>query len=69
MDRKFIEKVMSANEAVEQFIPSGSVLGIGGQTIGRCSMALAHEVVRQNKKNLIIVGCSMSISMDLMCNS
>ena len=66
MGRKFIEKVMSANEAVEQFIPSGSVLGIGGQTIGRCSMALAHEVVRQNKKNLIIVGCSMSISMDLM---
>ena len=66
MDQKLIEKVMSAREAVERFVPSGSVLGLGGQTIGRCSMALAHEIVRQDKNNLIIVGCSMSISMDLM---
>ena len=66
MDRKFTEKVMTASEAVEQFVSSGSIVGIGGQTIGRCSMALAHEIVRQNKQNLILVGCSMSISMDLM---
>ena len=66
MDRKFTEKVVTASEAVEQFVSSGSIVGIGGQTIGRCSMALAHEIVRQNKQNLILVGCSMSISMDLM---
>ena len=52
MDRKFTEKVMTASEAVEQFVSSGSIVGIGGQTIGRCSMALAHEIVRQNKQNL-----------------
>jgi acyl CoA:acetate/3-ketoacid CoA transferase alpha subunit len=29
-------------------------------------MALAHEIVRQGKKDLNLVGCSMSISMDVL---
>ena len=59
-------KVMTAAEAVERFVADGSTVGIGGQTTGRCSMALAHEIVRQGKKDLNLVGCSMSISMDIM---
>ena len=59
-------KVMTAAAAVEEYVSDGATVGIGGQTIGRCSMALVHEIVRQGKKDLTLVGCSMSISMDIM---
>ena len=57
---------MTAAEAVEMFVPDGATVGIGGQTTGRVSMALAHEIVRQGKRDLSLVGCSMSISMDIL---
>lgn len=57
---------MTANEAVKQFVAKDSVVGIGGQTTGRSSMVLAHEIVRQGISNLTLVGCSMSVSMDLI---
>ena len=59
-------KVMTAPEAVSQFVHDGASVGIGGQTLGRCSMALAHEIVRQGVKDLTLVGCSMSMTMDLL---
>ncbi len=59
-------KLMSAADAVARFVSDGATVGIGGQTIGRNTMALAHEIVRQGKKDLILVGCSMGMSMDVM---
>lgn len=59
-------KVMSAREAVERFIFDGAVLGLGGQNLGRCAMAISHEIVRQGKKDLTLCGCNMSISMDIL---
>ena len=59
-------KVMTAAEAVGRFVADGATVGIGGQTLGRVTMALAHEVVRQGKEDLNLVGCSMSISMDIL---
>ena len=59
-------KVMTAAEAVSRFVADGATVGIGGQTLGRVTMALAHEIVRQGKKDLNLVGCSMSISMDMI---
>ena len=61
-----LAKKMTATEAVERFVAGGATLGIGGQTTGRVSMALAHEIVRQGRKGLTLVGCSMSMSMDIM---
>ncbi len=66
MARKFESKVTTASEAVSRLIHDGATVGIGGQTIGRCSMALVHEMVRQGKKDLRLVGCSMSMTMDLL---
>ena len=66
MSKKTGNKVMTAAEAVERFVAEGATVGIGGQTMGRCSMALVHEIVRQGIKDLVLVGCSMSISMDIM---
>ena len=57
---------MTAAEAIDRFVPDGATLGIGGQTTGRITMALAHEIIRQGKKDLTLVGCSMSMSMDML---
>ena len=57
---------MTAKEAVAQYVSDGDTVGIGGQSIGRCSMALAHEVIRQNKTDLTLVGCNMAMHMDLL---
>ena len=59
-------KVMTAAEAIDRFVFDGATVGIGGQTTGRVGMALAHEIVRQGKKDLTLMGCSMSLSMDMM---
>ena len=63
---KLINKVMTAKKAVEKYVANGDVVGIGGQSIGRCSMALSHEIIRQNKTGLTLVGCNMAMHMDLM---
>ncbi len=58
------EKVMTAAEAVSRFVRPGSTVGMGGQNIGRCPVALAHEIIRQRIGELTVVGCNLSISMD-----
>ena len=57
---------MSAREAISKYVFDGAVVGLGGQSIGRCSMALAHEIVRQGMKDLTLVGCNLAVSMDIM---
>ena len=66
MLNKIIDKPMSAKEAIGKFISDGDTIGVGGQSIGRVSTFLAHEIVRQQKKNLTLVGCNLSLSMDLL---
>src|SRR5579885_3024720 len=57
-------KVMTAAEAVARFVRPGSTLGMGGQNVGRCPMALTHEIIRQRIGDLTVVGCNLSIAMD-----
>ena len=59
-------KVMSAREAVKRFLFDGAIIGMGGQNVSRCSVALAHEIIKQGKKDLTLAGCNLSIHMDLM---
>ena len=66
MGKQYGSKLMSASEAVSRFVFDGATIGMGGQSIGRCSMALAHEIVRQGKRDLTLVGCNLSLSMDIM---
>ncbi len=65
-DSSPISKVMTAKEAVERFVFDGAVVGLGGQNVGRCAMALVHEIVRRQIRNLTIVGCNLSINMDVL---
>lgn len=55
---------MTAADAVARFVHPGAVLGMGGQNIGRCPMALTHEIIRQRIGGLTVVGCNLSIAMD-----
>ncbi len=59
-------KVMTAREAVGKFVFDGAVVGLGGQNVGRCTVAISHEIVRQGKKDLTLCGCNLSIPMDIL---
>jgi glutaconate CoA-transferase subunit A len=59
-------KLMSAAEAVRRFVSDGALVGMGGQSIGRSAMCIYHEMIRQRKKDLTLVGCNLSIPMDMM---
>lgn len=60
------DKVLTAADAVERFVRPGAVVGLGGQNINRCPMALVHEVIRQAPADLTIVGCNLSLPMDML---
>lgn len=59
-------KVMTLKEAVQRFVFDGAIIGLGGQNISRCQMAIIHEIIRQGKKDLTLTGCNLSIQMDLL---
>jgi glutaconate CoA-transferase subunit A len=59
-------KLMTAGEAVRRFVSDGTLVGMGGQSIGRSAMCIYHEMIRQRKKDLTLVGCNLSIPMDMM---
>lgn len=66
MGRQTGSRVMTAREAVERYVFDGATVGMGGQSIGRNSMALAHEIIRQGIGNLTLVGCNLALSMDIL---
>jgi acyl CoA:acetate/3-ketoacid CoA transferase alpha subunit len=59
-------KVMTAKKAVEKFVPDGALVGLGGQNVARCPMAIVHEIVRQGKRDLTVCGCNQSIPLDIL---
>lgn len=59
-------KLMTAEEAVRRYVSDGALVGMGGQSIGRSAMCIYHEMIRQRKKDLTLVGCNLSIPMDMM---
>ncbi len=59
-------KVTTAAGAVSRLVPPGAVVGMGGQNINRCPMALVHEVIRQGIGQLTVVGCNLSLPLDML---
>lgn len=57
-------KVMTAAEAVARFITPGCTIGMGGQSVARIPMALAHAIARQGAGDLTLVGCNLAMAMD-----
>jgi glutaconate CoA-transferase, subunit A len=61
-----VHKLVTAAEAVARFVTPGAVVGMGGQNINRCPMALVHEVARQGLGDLAVVGCNLSVPLDIL---
>lgn len=63
-----MSKLASLKEAVAS-IPSGSHLALSGFAITRCTMAFAHEVVRQGIKHLTVSQCVGAMDADLLAGA
>jgi len=60
-----MSKVTTISEAVASISP-GDHVSLSGFATARCSMAFAHEVIRQKLKNLTVSQCVAAIDMDLL---
>ena len=61
-------KVMSAKEAVYQFVADGEELIIGNYTVGTC-VELVYEICRQGKKGLTLFSQSGILDVDVLVNA
>lgn len=60
-------KLMTAKEAIAQFVHDGDYLASGGFGTNRIATALLHEVVRQGRKNLGLAGHTMTHDFQILC--
>jgi glutaconate CoA-transferase subunit A len=60
-----MRKLASLGEAVAS-IPSGSHIALSGFAIARCTIAFAHEVIRQGIKGLTISQCLGGMDTDML---
>jgi glutaconate CoA-transferase subunit A len=60
------DKLLTATEAISRFVRPGAVVGLGGQNINRCPMALVHELIRAGTGDLTVVGCNLSLPLDML---
>jgi acyl CoA:acetate/3-ketoacid CoA transferase alpha subunit len=67
--RELKSKVMTAKEAVEQFVSDGDYIASGGFGHVRVSMAIIYEMVRQKKCNLAMAGKTAVHDLDVLIGS
>lgn len=60
------DKRMPLQEAVAKFVPNGCSIGSGGFSTSRTSVAVMHEILRQQKKNLLLYATTSSYVSDLL---
>ena len=61
-------KVSSLSDAVAS-IPAGSHVALSGFATARCAMAFAHEVIRQDLKNLTVSQCVAGMDADILAGA
>ena len=59
------DKVKSVADVVRT-IPDGSHIALGGFAINRCNIVIAHELIRQRKKNLTLSQGVVGLDTDLL---
>jgi glutaconate CoA-transferase subunit A len=59
-------KIISLQEAVEEFIHDGDHITFGGFTMQRHPMAFIREMLRQDRRDLVIYGHSPGIDADIL---
>ena len=66
-NRKLESKLMSVKEAVEKFVHDGDYLTLGGFGANRVPIAVAHEIVRQGRKNMGFAGHTSTHDFQILC--
>lgn len=61
-----LSKVMSAEEAVRQFVRDGDCIAFGGFVTNRRPYALVREIIRQEKKDLYVEGGPAGGDVDML---
>ena len=67
--RELKDKTMSVKEAVSRFIHDGDFIASGGFGHTRVSMAIIYEIIRQEKRNLILAGKTAVHDLDVLVGS
>ena len=64
-----IDKIMSLQEAISQYVNDGDLVGIGGLSFWRKAVAATREIIRQKKKNLGLCTFVGGICADLLAGA
>lgn len=64
--RGLTDKRMSVREAIERFVHDDDYLAVGGFGHIRTPMALIYEIIRQQKRNLVMAGKTAVHDIDLL---
>lgn len=67
--REFIDKTMTARDAVSKFVKDGDFIASGGLGHVRISMNIIFEMIRQGRKNLTALGKGGVHDLDVMVAS
>lgn len=59
-----MSKICSMREAVEEFVPDGSAVALGLQMEQMIPFSAGHEIIRQGRKNLTLIGPISDILFD-----
>lgn len=65
--RRLESKLMTVKEAVEKFVKDGDYLTLGGFGANRIPAAVAHEIVRQGRKNMGFAGHTSTHDFQILC--
>src|ERR1043166_3507009 len=65
--RVLADKVMSVKEAVTRYVHDGAYLAIGGFGGDRLPTAVCHEILRQQKQNLLMAGHTATHDFQILC--
>ncbi len=64
-----INKIMTLEEAISQYVEDGDLLGIGGLSFWRKAVAATREIIRQKKKNLGLCTFVGGLCADLLAGA
>lgn len=64
-----MSKVLTMAEAIEQFVPDGSSIAMGCGLESAIPFAAGHEIVRQGRRNLTLIGPISDMLFDLLIGS
>src|ERR1700749_3265178 len=64
MEREVMSKLLSMRDAIAEFVPDGASVALGLQMEQMIPFAAGHELIRQQKKNLTLIGPISDVLFD-----